>query len=125
MGAAAKGDAEVNLLRKTDNRGRGSSHRGSSYCGSSYRISGDCRMRDAVCYKCQRKGHMQRMCTATSGVGGATRHEQGASQASKSKSRCMLGPLFLVIPLIKSQTYYLGIEIFHIVPQAKHLLSYF
>ena len=44
-------------------------------------------MRDAVCYKCQRKGHMQRVCTATSGVGGATRHEQGASQASKSKSR--------------------------------------
>ena len=44
-------------------------------------------MRDAVCYKCQRKGHMQRVCTATSGPGGATRHKQGASQASKSKSR--------------------------------------
>ena len=44
-------------------------------------------MRDAVCYKCQRKGHMQHVCTATSGPGGATRHEQGASQASKSKSR--------------------------------------
>ena len=41
-------------------------------------------MREAVCYKCQRKGHMQRVCTATSGPGGATRHEQ---QASKSKSR--------------------------------------
>ena len=26
-----------------------------------------------------RKGHMQRVCTATSGPGGATRHEQGAS----------------------------------------------
>ena len=50
-------------------------------------MSGDCRMRDAVCYKCQRKGHMHRICTATSGVGGTTRHEQGASQASKSKSR--------------------------------------
>ena len=44
-------------------------------------------MRDAVCYKYQRKGHMQRVCTATSGPGGATRHEKGASQASKSKSR--------------------------------------
>ena len=44
-------------------------------------------MRDAVCYKSQRKGHMQRVCTATSGSGGATRHEQGALQASMSKSR--------------------------------------
>ena len=30
---------------------------------------------------------MQRVCTTTSGPGGATRHEQGALQASKSKSR--------------------------------------
>ena len=101
MGAAAKGDAEVNLLRNAGDRGRGSSHRGSSYrgrgppasqkscscCGWQGHTSGDCRMREAVCYKCQQKGHMQRVCTATSGVGGATRHEQGASQASKSKSR--------------------------------------
>ena len=46
-------------------------------------------MRDTVCYKCQRKGHMQRACTATSGLGSATRHEQGVSQVSKSKSRSM------------------------------------
>ena len=49
-------------------------------------------MRDAVCYKCQRKGHMQRVCTATSGPGGATRHEQGTSQASMNKSRSTTRP---------------------------------
>ena len=66
MGAAAKGDPEVNLLRKAGNHGRWSSYLGSSYCGrgppasqkacSCYgwqgHTSGDCRMRDAVCYKC-------------------------------------------------------------------------
>ena len=62
MGAAAKGDAEVNLLRKAGDRGHGSSHRGSSHhgrgppasqkscswCGWQGHTSGDCRMRDAV-----------------------------------------------------------------------------
>ena len=65
MGAAAKGDPEVNLLRKAGDRGHGSSHHWSSYrgrgppesqkscscCGWQGHTSGDCRMRDAVCYK--------------------------------------------------------------------------
>ena len=67
MGATAKRDPEVNLLRKAGDRGCGLSHRGSSYCGrgppvsqKSYscygwqgHMSGDCLMKDAVCYKCQ------------------------------------------------------------------------
>ena len=40
MGAAAKGDADVNLLRKAGNRGHGSSHSGSSHSGSSHRGRG-------------------------------------------------------------------------------------
>ena len=45
MGAAAKGDAEVNLLRKASDLGRGSSHRGSSSCsccGWQGHTGGDC-----------------------------------------------------------------------------------